>query len=175
MRKSTLCNIKEYEHLHALSTLLDIENDASPIMSEIDQRLTEARKTLKLVHKNAAVARDTHLEELAQHHFKQNNGYMAATIKHIQHCKELKQAFRNMTPIMKGITGGVVNELLIPNQERLSPPAVYPEVLTTLNFGHAHPYITLDDQDKVMSTLIRRNKLHLHQTFDTSFATPAMQ
>eukprot|EP00957_Ditylum_brightwellii_P026082 1971919-Ditylum_brightwellii.AAC.1 len=55
----------DYEHLHTLSTLLDIEDDASLTMSEIDQQLTETRKALKLVQKNAAAARDTHLEELA--------------------------------------------------------------------------------------------------------------
>eukprot|EP00957_Ditylum_brightwellii_P193186 14710093-Ditylum_brightwellii.AAC.2 len=89
-------------------------------MPKIGQHLTEARKALKLVQKNAAAARDTHLEELAQHCLKHNNGDMAATIKNIQHYEELKQAFRNMKPITKGISGGVVNTLLVPNPEILS-------------------------------------------------------
>eukprot|EP00957_Ditylum_brightwellii_P022060 1664097-Ditylum_brightwellii.AAC.1 len=80
-----------------------------------------------------------------------------------------------MKPITKGITRGVVNKVLVPNPEQLLSPAVYLEVLATLDFGQTHPYITLDDQGKVMSTLIRRNKLHLHQAFGTPFATPAMQ
>eukprot|EP00957_Ditylum_brightwellii_P203764 15336086-Ditylum_brightwellii.AAC.1 len=115
MCKYTLRNMKEYEHLHAHSTLVDVENDASLTTLKIDQWLIEARKALKLVQKNAAAARDTHLKEIAWHRLKQNNGDMAAAIKNIQHCKELKQAFRNMKPITKGITGGVVNELLVPN------------------------------------------------------------
>eukprot|EP00957_Ditylum_brightwellii_P204170 15337993-Ditylum_brightwellii.AAC.1 len=33
----------------------------------------------------------------------------------------------------------------------------------------------MNDQDEVMSTLIARNKLHLHQAFDTPFAMKEMQ
>eukprot|EP00957_Ditylum_brightwellii_P086899 6613733-Ditylum_brightwellii.AAC.1 len=80
-----------------------------------------------------------------------------------------------MKPITKGITGGVVNELLIPNPEILSSSAIYPEVLHLLNLEHTILYVTLDDQDKVMSKLIQRNKLHLHQAFDTPFALSTMQ
>eukprot|EP00957_Ditylum_brightwellii_P189136 14396765-Ditylum_brightwellii.AAC.1 len=52
---------------------------------------------------------------------------------------------------------------------------MYSEVITTLEFERAVPYLTLDDQDEVMSTLIKRNKLHLHQAFDTPFAKKEMQ
>eukprot|EP00957_Ditylum_brightwellii_P092097 7012599-Ditylum_brightwellii.AAC.1 len=76
---------------------------------------------------------------------------------------------------MKGITGVVVNKLLIPNPETLSSSAIYPEVLHLLNFEHAIPYVTLDNQDEVMSKLIQRNKLHLHQAFNTPFAMSTMQ
>eukprot|EP00957_Ditylum_brightwellii_P050682 3842367-Ditylum_brightwellii.AAC.1 len=100
---------------------------------------------------------------------------MAVTIKNIQHCEEVKQAFRNMKPITKGISGGVVDKLLVPNPEILSSSAIYSDVLATLDFVHAQPYITLDDQDEVMLTLIQRNKLHLHQAFDTPFAKTEMQ
>eukprot|EP00957_Ditylum_brightwellii_P028909 2184079-Ditylum_brightwellii.AAC.1 len=33
----------------------------------------------------------------------------------------------------------------------------------------------MDDQDEVMSSLIARNKLHLHQVFDAPFATKVIQ
>eukprot|EP00957_Ditylum_brightwellii_P114905 8762873-Ditylum_brightwellii.AAC.1 len=43
-------------------------------------------------------------------------------------------------------------------------------MVSHLKFEHTTPYISLDDQDKIMSRLIARNKLHLHQAFDTPFA-----
>eukprot|EP00957_Ditylum_brightwellii_P073235 5567160-Ditylum_brightwellii.AAC.1 len=60
-----------------------------------------------------------------------------------------------MKPITKGITGGVVSEILIPNPEGLSSSVIYPEVIQHLELEYAAPYITLDDQDKVMTNLIR--------------------
>eukprot|EP00957_Ditylum_brightwellii_P127432 9717578-Ditylum_brightwellii.AAC.1 len=98
--------------------LLEAEDHESLTMSEIDQRLTEARKALELVQKNTAAARDTHLEELAQHQFKHSSGDLAAVFKNIKLCKELKQAFQSMKPITKGITGGVVNKLPVPNSQK---------------------------------------------------------
>eukprot|EP00957_Ditylum_brightwellii_P173026 13173155-Ditylum_brightwellii.AAC.1 len=80
-----------------------------------------------------------------------------------------------MKPITKGISGRVVNELLVPNPEIISSSAICLDVLGTLDFTHAQPYLTLDDQDEIISTLIRRNKLHLHQAFDTPFAITEMQ
>eukprot|EP00957_Ditylum_brightwellii_P112917 8610202-Ditylum_brightwellii.AAC.1 len=98
-----------------LATFLDVEDDASLPMYEIDKRLTEARKALKVVQENAMAARDTHLEELARHRMSTNSGDIAAAIKNIKHCEELKQAFQNIKPIKKGRTGGMVNKLLVPN------------------------------------------------------------
>eukprot|EP00957_Ditylum_brightwellii_P170655 12990084-Ditylum_brightwellii.AAC.1 len=73
-RKSLLCNRTEYDHLLALTTLLEVEDNDSLTISEIDQRLTGAQKALKRVQKNEAAARDTHLEELAQHRIKHRSG-----------------------------------------------------------------------------------------------------
>eukprot|EP00957_Ditylum_brightwellii_P057683 4373783-Ditylum_brightwellii.AAC.1 len=49
------------------------------------------------------------------------------------------------------------------------------EVLGSLKFQHVEPYTFMDNQDEVISTLIAWNKLHLHQAFDTPFATKEMQ
>eukprot|EP00957_Ditylum_brightwellii_P099504 7579556-Ditylum_brightwellii.AAC.1 len=175
MRKSLMQNKTDFTHLHTLAKVTEVENDVSLTLSDINKKLTEAQKALRLVQKNVAVAQDTHLEELARHRLKHSTGDLAATIKNIQHCDELKQAFQSMKPITKGITGGVVNELLIPNPEKLSTPVMYPDVINCLDFEHATPFLVMDDQDEIMSTLIKRNKLHLHQSFDTPFATQTMQ
>eukprot|EP00957_Ditylum_brightwellii_P143568 10937809-Ditylum_brightwellii.AAC.1 len=73
LRKSSLKNRAEYEHLHMLAALLEVEDYASQTMSEINKRLTDTRKALKLVQKNVAVARDIHLEELARHQTKHSS------------------------------------------------------------------------------------------------------
>eukprot|EP00957_Ditylum_brightwellii_P053866 4080807-Ditylum_brightwellii.AAC.1 len=44
-----------------------------------------------------------------------------------------------------------------------------------MEFEKTETYQTMDDQDKIMSTLIKRNKLHLHQAFDTPFARKELQ
>eukprot|EP00957_Ditylum_brightwellii_P159212 12117916-Ditylum_brightwellii.AAC.1 len=62
-----------------------------------------------------------------------------------------------MKPITKGITGGVVKELIVPNPEMVMTLAMYPEVITTMAFEHTVPYLIMDDQDDVMLTLIKRN------------------
>eukprot|EP00957_Ditylum_brightwellii_P116972 8922101-Ditylum_brightwellii.AAC.1 len=82
---------------------------------------------LKLVQKNAAVARDTHLEDMAKRQLKDGKGDLAAVIQNIQYCEEMKQAFQQMKPIIKGITGGAVSELLAPNPEALTSLAIYDE------------------------------------------------
>eukprot|EP00957_Ditylum_brightwellii_P014756 1112647-Ditylum_brightwellii.AAC.1 len=43
---------------------------------------------------------------------KDGKGELVATIKSIQHCKEMRVAFKQMKPITKGITGGNLKELL---------------------------------------------------------------
>eukprot|EP00957_Ditylum_brightwellii_P130053 9919839-Ditylum_brightwellii.AAC.1 len=81
IRKSSLRNKTEHKHLHTLATLLDVEDDASPPMSEIDKRLTKARKAQKVVQEIATAARDTHLKELARCRINTNSGDVAAAIK----------------------------------------------------------------------------------------------
>eukprot|EP00957_Ditylum_brightwellii_P143569 10937809-Ditylum_brightwellii.AAC.2 len=52
---------------------------------------------------------------------------------------------------------------------------MYPDIITKLEFEHAVPYLTMDNQDEVMSTLIKTNKLYLHQVFDTPFVKKGIQ
>eukprot|EP00957_Ditylum_brightwellii_P016604 1248190-Ditylum_brightwellii.AAC.1 len=91
---------------------------------------------------------------MAKCRLKDGKGDLAAVIQNIKHCEEMKQAFQQMKLITKGITGGVDSKLL---------------------FQHAQPFKVLDDQDEVMLTLVRRNKLHLHQAYDNPFAKKDMQ
>eukprot|EP00957_Ditylum_brightwellii_P153213 11661213-Ditylum_brightwellii.AAC.1 len=112
---------------------------------------------------------------MVKRRLKDRKGDLAAVIKNIKHCEEMKQDLKQMKPITKGISGRVVKELLVPNSDALSCPATYDEVLESLQFKHAQPLAVLDDQDEVMSALVRRNKLHLHQAYDTPFAQKDMQ
>eukprot|EP00957_Ditylum_brightwellii_P194537 14817640-Ditylum_brightwellii.AAC.1 len=107
MRKSLIRNDRNYYHLQNLASSLGVEEEVDLGIAEIDKKLTAARKDLKLVQKNAAAVRDTHLEELARSRLKDSLGDIAAAIKNIRHCKESKQAFHTTKPITKGITGGV--------------------------------------------------------------------
>eukprot|EP00957_Ditylum_brightwellii_P098416 7498245-Ditylum_brightwellii.AAC.1 len=106
MRKSSLKNDINYMHLQNLSISLGVEEEGNLSIAEIDKRLTMARKDLKLVQKNAAAARHTHLEEMARSRIKNLLGDIAAAIKNIKYCEDLKEAFQTMKPITKGITGG---------------------------------------------------------------------
>eukprot|EP00957_Ditylum_brightwellii_P089222 6794607-Ditylum_brightwellii.AAC.1 len=60
----------------------------------------------------------------------------------------MKQVLQQMKSITKGITGGTISELLVPNPEALSSSAMYNDVLESLQFQHAQPFKALDDQDK---------------------------
>eukprot|EP00957_Ditylum_brightwellii_P044781 3397072-Ditylum_brightwellii.AAC.1 len=60
----------------------------------------------------------------------------------------MKHAFQQMKLITKGVTGGVVNKLLVPNPEGLSSPAMHDKGWDSLKFQHAQPFAVLDDQDK---------------------------
>eukprot|EP00957_Ditylum_brightwellii_P186782 14222483-Ditylum_brightwellii.AAC.1 len=125
MRKSLVHSKVDFAKLQSIATLLEVVDDPSHTISEIDKNLTAARKTLKLVQENAAAARDTHLEAFTKQRLKSSSGDMAATINNIKHCKELKQAFQNISPIKKGIIGGVVRKQTVPNPEALKSPAMY--------------------------------------------------
>eukprot|EP00957_Ditylum_brightwellii_P007561 572162-Ditylum_brightwellii.AAC.1 len=60
----------------------------------------------------------------------------------------MKHAFQQMKPITKGVIGGVVSKLLVPNPEVLSSPAMYDEMWDSLQLQHAQPFAVLDDQDE---------------------------
>eukprot|EP00957_Ditylum_brightwellii_P006083 460479-Ditylum_brightwellii.AAC.1 len=75
---------------------------------------------------------------------------------------------------MKGVTGGVVSEIHVLNPTLILSLAVYDSVIHSLEFEQTDTYTVLDDQDAVMSRLIARNKLYLHQAFDTPFAQEDM-
>eukprot|EP00957_Ditylum_brightwellii_P143519 10933862-Ditylum_brightwellii.AAC.1 len=80
-----------------------------------------------------------------------------------------------MKPSTKGITGEGVSKLWVPNLVALTRSAIYGKIIALLEFEHAQPFKVLDDKDEIMSTLVKQNKLHLHQAFDTSFAKPDMK
>eukprot|EP00957_Ditylum_brightwellii_P038387 2902009-Ditylum_brightwellii.AAC.1 len=71
---------------------------------------------------------------MARSRLKGSKGDLAAVIQNIKHFEEMKHAFQQMTPVTKGITGGVVSKLLVPNPELLSSPAMHDEVLDSLQF-----------------------------------------
>eukprot|EP00957_Ditylum_brightwellii_P059893 4547267-Ditylum_brightwellii.AAC.1 len=50
-RKSSICNKTDFEHMYHLAKALEIGNDPSITLSDIDKKLTMARKVLKLVQK----------------------------------------------------------------------------------------------------------------------------
>eukprot|EP00957_Ditylum_brightwellii_P090662 6904945-Ditylum_brightwellii.AAC.1 len=94
-------------------------------MAEIDCNLSEARKHLKTVQKNAAAARDIHLEEIVAMRLKNSNGDLAAVVTNTKHCEEMKLAFKQMKPITKGPMGEVVREIHVPNPTPLKSLALY--------------------------------------------------
>eukprot|EP00957_Ditylum_brightwellii_P184443 14048483-Ditylum_brightwellii.AAC.1 len=102
------------------------------------------------------------------------DGDLAVVIKNIKHCKEMKLSFKQMKPITKGVTGEVVSKIHVLNPTSILSPAVYNSVIHSLAFEKLETYTVLDDQDMVMSRLVARNKLHLHQAFDTPFAQEDM-
>eukprot|EP00957_Ditylum_brightwellii_P035624 2700752-Ditylum_brightwellii.AAC.1 len=132
--RSSVNNKTDYVHMFHLAKLLEIEDDPGLTLPEIDKHLTAARKALKKAQTNSAKLRDTHLEELANKQLKDGKGNLESVIKNIKHCKEMKLAFKQMKPITKGILGGVVNTLLVPNPVALSSPAIYNNVVDSLKF-----------------------------------------
>eukprot|EP00957_Ditylum_brightwellii_P097068 7391673-Ditylum_brightwellii.AAC.1 len=68
----------DFDHMFYLAKVLDIDDDPSLTLPEVDKQLTEARKTLKLVQRNTAAFQDTHLEEMAKRWLKDRKGNLAA-------------------------------------------------------------------------------------------------
>eukprot|EP00957_Ditylum_brightwellii_P032203 2441527-Ditylum_brightwellii.AAC.1 len=101
LQKYGLTNKQEFTHLLILAKVLEIEDDVNFTVDDLNKKIMAARKQLKPIQNNAAAARDTHLEEFAQCRLKNNKGDLAAAIKNIQHCEELKLAFAQMKPITK--------------------------------------------------------------------------
>eukprot|EP00957_Ditylum_brightwellii_P160845 12246074-Ditylum_brightwellii.AAC.1 len=48
MRKSLIWNKTEFTHLHMIAKKTEVEDDASLTLSDIDKKLTEAQKALRL-------------------------------------------------------------------------------------------------------------------------------
>eukprot|EP00957_Ditylum_brightwellii_P052589 3987629-Ditylum_brightwellii.AAC.1 len=71
-----------------------------------------------------------------------------------------------MHPISKGKQGGTVSSILV--LDELNNTALYEGVTDDLGFRPA--WLSLDDEDKVVLTLLKQNKLHLHQAWDTPCA-----
>ena len=129
----------------------------------ICSRLTTARKTLHKAQQNAATLRNNYLEKMAQMQAKNNNTDIATIIKNIRHCEEVKNSFRILRSISKGQQGGEVSHILV--RDNLANTSMYDEVSTGLGFQPA--WVPMDDNDWVMSALLKRNKLYLHQAWET--------
>eukprot|EP00957_Ditylum_brightwellii_P199928 15240891-Ditylum_brightwellii.AAC.1 len=71
-----------------------------------------------------------------------------------------------MCLISKGKQGSAVSSILV--LDELNSTAMYGGVSDKLEFKPA--WVSIDDEDQVMSTLLKRNKLHLHQAWDTPCA-----
>jgi hypothetical protein len=152
-------------YLLQLGTDLNIAHDKLSLPS-ISKRLTKARKNLSQVQKNAADIRDEMLEEMALQQTTNNNSEVATIIKNIRHREEVKTSFRIMKPIAKGSTGGTVSYIKEPIP--ITSPSIYPASFTALGYEPAYQAVYNDDE--VMSKLLRRNKLHLNQAWDTPCA-----
>eukprot|EP00957_Ditylum_brightwellii_P078117 5938669-Ditylum_brightwellii.AAC.1 len=79
----------------------------------------------------------------------QSNTDTATIIKNIWHHEGIKQLFKLLRPISKGNQGGAVSTIFIPNESG---------------------WVPIEGNDEVMTRLLCRNQLHLHQAWDTPFA-----
>eukprot|EP00957_Ditylum_brightwellii_P195942 14929498-Ditylum_brightwellii.AAC.1 len=70
------------------------------------------------------------------------------------HCEEIKQSFKLLRPISKGNQGEAVSTILVPEESG---------------------WVPIEDNNEVMSRLLRRNQLHLHQAWDTPFANDPLK
>eukprot|EP00957_Ditylum_brightwellii_P209856 15363557-Ditylum_brightwellii.AAC.1 len=145
MCRSSLKNRVDFEYLATLAKVLEMEEDTNLTLDKINGKLTHTRKNLKTIQKNAAAVQDTHLEEMAQMQLKKRKGNLAAIIKNIKHCEELKLVFQQMKLITKGKTGGTVQVILVLNPKLLCSFTMYVEVLGSLKFQHEGPYMVMDD------------------------------
>eukprot|EP00957_Ditylum_brightwellii_P038442 2905972-Ditylum_brightwellii.AAC.3 len=87
---------------------------------------------------------DSELKGLAIMRLTDGKGGLAVVIKNIKHCEDMKPAFKQMKPITKGITGGAVNTILVPNPERISCTGMYSNVNCSLKFKCAETFIPIN-------------------------------
>eukprot|EP00957_Ditylum_brightwellii_P153798 11706101-Ditylum_brightwellii.AAC.1 len=92
---------------------------------------------------------------------------ISAIVKNLHHREEVKCTFKQMKPITRGETGGTVSYIKV--QHPISSPAIYPEVISSLNIQP--PWDPIYDEDEVMQRLLQRNQIHLSQAYDTPFAS----
>eukprot|EP00957_Ditylum_brightwellii_P020738 1563602-Ditylum_brightwellii.AAC.1 len=153
------------DYLRKLERSLDITHQPTSI-TELQSRLRLAKKELIDAQKRSDILRDNNLEELAK---RENPGSpnVQTIVKHICHQEEIKTSFAQMRPITKGVTGGTILILDIP-VDPVTCPSMHSEVAQTLDLQPT--WKTLYDNDNIIEVLIRRNSLHLHQSFDTPFA-----
>eukprot|EP00957_Ditylum_brightwellii_P104328 7946634-Ditylum_brightwellii.AAC.1 len=100
---------------------------------------------------------------MAQMQAENNNTDIATIVKNIRHREEVKNSFRILCSISKGQQGSKVSHILV--RDNLVNTSMYDEVTTGLGFQPA--WVPMDDNDRVMSALLKRNKLHLHQAWET--------
>eukprot|EP00957_Ditylum_brightwellii_P169930 12934680-Ditylum_brightwellii.AAC.1 len=107
----------------------------------IFSKLTTARKSLQKAQQNAAALCNDYLEEMAQ--------------------MQVKSFFRILRSISKGQQGSAVSHILV--RDNLASNSMYDEV--SMGLGLQPAWVPMDDNDWVMSILLMRNKLHLHQAW----------
>eukprot|EP00957_Ditylum_brightwellii_P145528 11080695-Ditylum_brightwellii.AAC.1 len=92
-------------------------------------------------------------------------------IKNIRQREEVRNAFRLIRPITKGNQAGSVTTLLVPVPVITS--RAYDEVTEGLKFKPTWKEIA--EEDDIITRLISRNKLHLHQAWATPMASEPLK
>eukprot|EP00957_Ditylum_brightwellii_P012686 959276-Ditylum_brightwellii.AAC.1 len=93
---------------------------------------------------------------------------ITSIIKNIQHREEIHSSFASLHYAAKGEQAGSVSTIKVPMP--ITPnPAMYDETAKSLKFEHL--WKEIDNLDEIMEKLLSRKKLHLHQAYETPFAS----
>eukprot|EP00957_Ditylum_brightwellii_P159436 12136946-Ditylum_brightwellii.AAC.2 len=165
-RKSDILNQRDPDHqVIQLGTDLGIQYQ-DLTANKICSNLTKARAALKTMQRQAAQLHDEYLEEMVTLMTTQEHTNIATIIKNIQNQEEIKHSFKSLQPISKGAQGGAVSTILVSNT--LQSPCIYDDIVSSLQF--ATGWTSTMDEDEVSARLLLRNKLDLHQVWDTPWA-----
>jgi hypothetical protein len=132
------------------------------------KNLHEAQKVLKTAQESAACLRNEFLEELAQLYITNKNTKAASIIKNIRHREEVRSSFASLRYATKGKQAGSVSTVKVPLPTN-PIQAMYDKTVKCLKFEHT--WKEIDDSDEIMEKLLSKIKLHLHQAYETLFAS----